>query len=85
MLSEFVQEKSVSAWKSATAAHFVSSHLAAFIMAINSINVNNTDSNYTHSIFDISEYTGKSYAILSDALGDVPDEKKKGGMTVAFI
>jgi len=52
---------------------------------VNSIKVNNTDSNYTHSIFDISEYTGKIYATLSDALGDVPDGKQKGGMTVAFI
>jgi len=54
-------------------------------MAINRINVNNTDTNYTHSIFDISEYTGKSYATLSDALGDVPQGKQKGGMTVAFV
>ena len=54
-------------------------------MGINRINVNNTDSNYTHSIFDISEYTGKSYVSLSDALEDVPQEKQKGGMTVSFI
>ena len=54
-------------------------------MGINKINVNNTDSNYTHSIFDISEYTGKSYATLSDALGDIPRGKQKGGMTVAFV
>ena len=85
MLSEFVQEKSVTSWKSASAAHFRHSHLAVFIMGINKINVNNTDSNYAHSIFDISEYTGKSYATLSDALSDVPDGKKKCGMTVAFV
>jgi len=52
---------------------------------LNSIKVNNTDSEYTHSIFDITEYTGKTYATLSDALGDVPDGKKKGGMTVTFV
>ena len=56
-----------------------------FIMAINRININNNDSNYTHSIFDISEYTGKTYDTLSDALADVPDGKQKGGMTVAFV
>ena len=54
-------------------------------MGVNRINVNKTDSNYTHSIFDISEYTGRSYASLSDALGDVPQEKQKGGMTVCFV
>lgn len=51
---------------------------------LNSIKVNNTDSEYTHSIFDITEYTGKKYATLSDALADLPDGKKKGGMTVSF-
>ena len=54
-------------------------------MGINKINVNNTDSNYTHSIFDISEYTGKTYDTLTDALTDIPDGKKKGGMSVAFV
>jgi len=53
-------------------------------MGINKININNTDSNYAHSIFDISEYTGKTYDTLSSALADVPDEKQKGGMTVTF-
>ena len=55
------------------------------VYMLNSIKVNNTDSNYAHSIFDISEYTGKTYDTLSDALVDVPQEKKKGGMTVAFV
>ena len=50
----------------------------------NTIKVNNTDTNYTHSIFDISEYTGKTYDTLSDALADVPDGKQKGGMTVCY-
>ena len=54
-------------------------------MGINRINVNNIDSKYAHSIFDISEYTGKTYDTLSDALADVPQGKQKGGMTVAFI
>ena len=54
-------------------------------MGVNKININNNDSNYAHSIFDISEYTGKTYDTLSDALADVPDGKKKGGMTVAFV
>ena len=54
-------------------------------MSFNTIKVNNTDTNYTHSIFDISEYTGKTYETLSDALADVPDGKKKGGMTVSFV
>ena len=54
-------------------------------MGINKININNNDSNYAHSIFDISEYTGKTYATLTDALADVPQGKQKGGMTVAFV
>ena len=54
-------------------------------MGVNKININNNDSNYAHSIFDISEYTGKTYDTLSDALADVPDGKKKGGMTVSFV
>ena len=52
----------------------------------NTIKVNNTDTNYTHSIFDISEYnSGAIYANLSAALEDVPEEKQSGGMTVKFI
>ena len=54
-------------------------------MGVNKINVNNTDSNYAHSIFDISEYTGKTYDTLSAALADIPDGKQKGGMTVSFV
>ena len=54
-------------------------------MGVNKINVNNTDSNYTHSIFDISEYSGKTYETLSDALADVPTEKQSGGMTIRYI
>ena len=54
-------------------------------MSVNKILVNNNDSNYTHSIFDISEYTGISYDILSDALDDVPQAKRKGGMTIRYI
>jgi len=54
-------------------------------MGVNKININNNDSNYAHSIFDISEYTGKTYDTMSDALADVPDGKKKGGMTVSFV
>ena len=52
---------------------------------VNKITVNNQDSNYTHSIFDISEYTGISYDTLSDALDDIPQAKHKGGMTVRYI
>ena len=52
----------------------------------NTIKVNNTDTNYTHSIFDISEYnSGAIYANLSAALAAVPQNKKQGGMTVKFI
>ena len=52
----------------------------------NTIKVNNTDTNYTHSIFDISEYnSGAIYASLSAALAAVPQDKKQGGMTVKFI
>jgi len=55
-------------------------------MGFNSIKVNNTDTNYTHSIFDISEYnSGAIYANLSAALAAVPQNKKQGGMTVKFI
>ena len=52
---------------------------------LNSIKVNNTDSEYTHSIFDITEYTGKKYATLSDALVDIPVEFQKSGMLIKFI
>ena len=52
---------------------------------VNKITVNNQDSNYTHSIFDISEYTGNSYSTLSDALDDVPIQKRKGGMTIRYV
>ena len=52
----------------------------------NTIKVNSTDTGYTHSIFDISEYNlGAIYANLSAALALVPQEKQKGGMTVKFI
>jgi len=52
----------------------------------NTIKVNNTDTNYTHSIFDISEYnSGAIYANLSAALDVVPQNKQQGGMTVKFI
>ncbi len=54
-------------------------------MSVNKILVNNSDSNYTHSIFDISEYTGNSYSTLSDALDDVPIQKRKGGMTIRYV
>ena len=54
-------------------------------MSVNKILVNNNDSNYTHSIFDISEYTGNSYSTLSDALNAIPQAKQKGGMTIRYI
>ena len=54
-------------------------------MSVNKIFVNNSDSNYTHSIFDISEYTGISYDTLSDALDAVPLAKRKGGMTIRYV
>ena len=54
-------------------------------MSVNKILVNNSDSNYTHSIFDISEYTGNSYSTLSDAINDIPQAKQKGGMTIRYI
>ena len=54
-------------------------------MSVNKILVNNLDSNYTHSIFDISEYTSNSYSTLSDALDDVPIQKRKGGMTIRYV
>ena len=52
----------------------------------NTIKVNNTDTNYTHSIFDISEYNSRTiYANLSAALAAVPQNKQQGGMSVKFI
>ena len=54
-------------------------------MSVNIIKVNNSDTNYTHSIFDISGYTGNQYEDLSSALTAVPEEKQSGGMTVRFI
>ena len=54
-------------------------------MSVNKILVNNNDSNYTHSIFDISEYTGRQYSTLSDALNDIPQAKRKGGMTIRYV
>ena len=55
-------------------------------MAINTINVNNSDTSYVHSIFDISEYNqGATYEDLSAALAAVPQEKQNGGMNVKFI
>ena len=52
----------------------------------NTIKVNNTDTNYTHSIFDISDYnSGATYDDLSAALAAVPQNKKQGGMSVKFI
>ena len=52
---------------------------------VNKITVNNQDSNYTHSIFDISEYTGNSYSTLSDALDAIPQAKRKGGISIRYI
>ena len=54
-------------------------------MSVNKILVNNLDSNYTHSIFDISEYTGNSYSTLTDALDAMPIQKRKGGMTIRYV
>ena len=55
-------------------------------MSFNTIKVNSTDTGYTHSIFDISEYnSGAIYANLSAALAAVPQNKQQGGMTVKFI
>ena len=52
----------------------------------NTIKVNNTDTDYTHSIFDISEYNSRAiYANLSSALAAVPQTKQQGGMTIKFI
>ena len=55
-------------------------------MNINKINVNNSDSGYAHSIFDITEYNaGAKYEDLSTALADVPSNKQQGGMTVRYV
>ena len=54
-------------------------------MSFNSIKINTNDTGYTHSIFDISEYTGNQYSDLSSALAAVPTEKQSGGMTVRYI
>ena len=54
-------------------------------MSFNRIKVNNLDTNYTHSIFDISDYTGRQYLNLYSALSDVPDDKRTGGMTVRYV
>jgi hypothetical protein len=45
-------------------------------MSFNTIKVNNTDTNYTHSIFDISDYnSGATYTDLSAALAAIPESK----------
>ena len=54
-------------------------------MSLNKIFINNSDTNYTHSIFDITQHTGISYEDLSSALAAVPDGKKSGGMTIRYI
>ena len=54
-------------------------------MSLNSIKINTNDTSYTHSIFDISKYTGKQYSDLNSALADVPTEKQSGGMTVRYV
>ena len=54
-------------------------------MSLNKIFINNSDTNYTHSIFDITQHTGISYEDLSSALEAVPTEKQSGGMTVRYV
>ena len=45
-------------------------------MSFNTIKVNSTDTGYTHSIFDISEYnSGATYTDLSAALAAIPESK----------
>ena len=45
-------------------------------MSFNAIKVNNTDTGYTHSIFDISDYnSGATYDDLSSALDAIPESK----------
>ena len=55
-------------------------------MNINTINVNNSDTTYAHSIFDISELNaGAKYDTLSDALAGVPEDRKQGGMSIRYV
>ena len=54
-------------------------------MSLNKIFINNSDTNYTHSIFDITQHTGISYENLNAALAAVPDGKKSGGMTIRYV
>ena len=52
----------------------------------NTIKVNDTDTGYTHSIFDISDYnSGQTYANLALALAAVPESKQHGGMSIRFV
>ena len=45
-------------------------------MSFNTIKVNSTDTGYTHSIFDISDYnSGATYDDLSSALAAIPESK----------
>jgi hypothetical protein len=45
-------------------------------MSFNSIRVNNTDTGYAHSIFDISDYnSGAKYVDLNAALAAIPESK----------
>jgi hypothetical protein len=45
-------------------------------MSFNTIKVNSTDTGYTHSIFDISDYnSGAKYDDLSAALAAIPESK----------
>ena len=55
-------------------------------MSFNTVKINNNDTNYTHSIFDISEYyNGATYPDLSSALAAIPEDKQIGGMCIRFI
>ena len=49
MSSEFVQEKSVTSWKSAIAAHFEYSHLADCDMKLNKIRINSNEEGIIYS------------------------------------
>ena len=52
----------------------------------NIIKVNNADTDYTHSIFDISDYnSGAMYNDLSAALAAIPESKQHGGMSVRYV
>ena len=53
-------------------------------MPLNSINVNSSNTGYAHSIIDLSA-SGAKFEDLSAALAAVPEDKKKGGMTIAFV